>query len=293
MLNSEVKRDFLPGEEWIYFKIYCSSKTADFVLKDIVKPLANILKERNVIEKWFFIRYGDPDFHIRVRFLVVNLSYLSVVFQNFSNRLIELYNENLIWGIQVDTYVRELERYGSSTIVISEDFFFLDSELILDLLINVIQDNEEFRWQISLLIINNILSNFNYSMNEKLMFIEKLNKSFGSEFPIDKSIKKQLDIKYRKHRVDIHKIMTRLNGENSHFYAFIDKFNSDSHYIFREILNKRKSNELEVNFDSLVSSFIHMSMVRLFKSKNRLHELVVYDFLLKYYKTCMARGIVT
>ncbi len=58
------KRSFIPGSEWIYYKIYCGVKTADKILTETIKPLVEQLKMLNLIEKWFFIRYSDPDTHI-------------------------------------------------------------------------------------------------------------------------------------------------------------------------------------------------------------------------------------
>ena len=39
----------------------------------------------------------------------------------------------------------------------------------------------------------------------------------------------------------------------------------------------------------LMGSYIHMLINRLFKSKQRLHEMVIYDFLFRYYKSEIAK----
>ena len=36
-------------------------------------------------------------------------------------------------------------------------------------------------------------------------------------------------------------------------------------------------------------SYIHMTMNRLWADKNRMYELVIYDFLVRYYKSYIAR----
>jgi len=38
-----------------------------------------------------------------------------------------------------------------------------------------------------------------------------------------------------------------------------------------------------------MASYSHMMVNRLFKSKQRLHEMVLYDFLHRYYKSEIAR----
>jgi len=60
-----------------------------------------------------------------------------------------------------------------------------------------------------------------------------------------------------------------------------------------QIANKldvlEKSGELTVSQKELMTSMIHMTMNRWFRSKNRLHELVIYEFLSRHYASELAR----
>lgn len=291
MENNLIKRDFIVGENWIYYKIYCGSKIAESMLKEIIKPTVNSLLLKGIIDKWFFIRYSDPQPHIRLRLHLKEIKNISIVLENFSAQLSKLKEEDLVWRIQLDTYQRELERYGKNTIEIAEEFFFHDSNLIVDLLENVIEEDENLRWQIGLVLINNILSGFKYSMEDKLYFMRNLRDGFASEVNMDKFLTKQLDTKYRNFRTEIDDLLQLKTERERGFYSFFENFNTRTSHISALILQLNEEEKLQVNLNSLVSSYIHMSMVRLFKSKNRLHEIVVYDFLLKYYKTCKAKGI--
>ena len=38
-----------------------------------------------------------------------------------------------------------------------------------------------------------------------------------------------------------------------------------------------------------LSSYLHMMLIRLFRSKNRLHELIVYNFMSRFYSSWIAR----
>ncbi|OQY05888.1 MAG: hypothetical protein B6I20_00340 [Bacteroidetes bacterium 4572_117] len=69
-------RTIVLGNEWVYFKIYTGYKTADLVLTDAINPLAKELLEEEIIDKWFFIRYSDPDFNLRLRYRLTDLSQL-------------------------------------------------------------------------------------------------------------------------------------------------------------------------------------------------------------------------
>lgn len=45
-----------------------------------------------------------------------------------------------------------------------------------------------------------------------------------------------------------------------------------------------------VALDNLLFSITHMTVNRWFRANNRLHELVVYDFLNKYYESAYVPG---
>lgn len=290
-MSINIQREFIVGDHWLYYKIYSGTKTADSILIEIIKPIVSDLINKNIISKWFFIRYGDPKPHLRIRFYCKDLNNIGTVINTLLPLFKDLMNQDLIWKIQTDTYQRELERYGKNSMELSESMFFYDSKLILDLL-EIVGDDDELRWLIALKIIENIMNAFNYTIDNKLVFFERLKVGFGSEFGINKDLNKQIDYKYRNYRNTIEEIIEAKKGSASQYDELLialEDFNNKSRSTVDEILNFRESGILMLSLDSLISSYIHMSMVRLFKSKNRIHELVVYDFMYRYYKSYRAR----
>lgn len=118
-----VQRLFIPGSEWVYVKIYTGAKTADKLLSHSLFLFIKELKRNKLIKKWFFIRYVDEDFHLRLRLLAEKEDCVGIILSLFANRFSNLIEDGVIWKIQLDTYNRELERYGNSLIEISESFF--------------------------------------------------------------------------------------------------------------------------------------------------------------------------
>lgn len=293
-MNKKIQRNFIIGDNWLYFKIYTGTKTADSILIEIIKPIAASLFEEKIIDKWFFIRYGDPKHHLRVRFHSNNTNNIGIVISKFLPYFKDLTNQDLIWKIQIDTYQREIERYGENTIEISESIFFYDSILIVNALDIIGREDEELRWLFALRVIDNLLNNFKYTIDDKLFLIENLKKGLGSEFGTNKDLNKQIDFKYRNYRYIIDEIITLEDDENSEYYKIINiiaNFNINIIPLVNTILNYNHSNKLMLDLNKLLSSYIHMSMVRLFKSKNRMHEMVIYDFLFRYYKSNKARNV--
>lgn len=118
-----VRRNFYPGEEWVFYKVYCGTETANEVLIRCIQPLVQFLFEKKLIKKWFFIRYKDPDFHLRIRFHMQNVESVGIVLLEFHKRMLSFIDSKHVWNIQLDTYKREFERYGRSNIEDAETFF--------------------------------------------------------------------------------------------------------------------------------------------------------------------------
>jgi len=287
---TNLQRSFHPGEEWVYYKIYTGPKTADLLLTELVNPIAESLISDNIIDKWFYIRYQDPKFHLRVRFKTSDLTNVGKIMIRFTSKAHSYIKEGLIWKLQLDTYDREVERYGLKTMEVSETLFFHDSTMITNLL-NLIDDSDEgekLRWLFSLKAIDTFLDDFSLSEDHKLYIIEQMKISFCSEFNMNKHLKKQLDKKFIAYRTDIDDFMTTtINnaGELLPIYHLLDTKSKSSKLLAKDIISSADKN----NLDHFFTSHIHMIMNRIFRSNNRLFEMVIYYFLFKNYKAAIGK----
>jgi thiopeptide-type bacteriocin biosynthesis protein len=62
-----VQRTFAPGSQWLYLKAYTGTASADRILTDTVGPVIDGLLSTGVVDHWFFLRYADPEHHLRLR----------------------------------------------------------------------------------------------------------------------------------------------------------------------------------------------------------------------------------
>ncbi len=289
-----ITRTFIPGSEWLYFKIYTGTKTADTILKKNLYPwMCELLKEK-IIDKWFFVRYIDPDFHIRLRLHLINNISFQSVFRSFYQTVNKLVDDGLIWNIQCDTYQRELERYGTNIISLIEDFFCIDSHTIIQL-IKLLNDekHEHHRWILSLVLIDSFLSAFSFNLLQRKDVLFVMSKSFKMEFGItNHQMKQQLDQKFRTHRKLIEQTMEwekyADNGLENYYHTIKQRQQKIS-FIAPTIILLEKQGKLQVPIQSLITSMIHMIMNRWFRSKNKLHELVIYDFMTRVYNSRVAK----
>lgn len=286
------KRSFIPGDEWLYYKIYCGVKTTDEIITQVVLPVSILLKENTIIDKWFFIRYADPDLHLRVRFHFGKINDIGIIMHEVNSKLQGYVDSNKIWKVMFDTYNREMERYNPKLITHAENLFWIDSETTASFLDSIDGDaGEKIRWMFAFKSIDAILSDFGLTINQKLIFMEKPSKSFAEEFGMNKNLKLQLDQKYRSVNPDIQLIMNLNKGNAGEYLSLIELLEQRTDRIIKIVTDIKKIESLDKSIDipNLLSSYVHMIMNRIFRSKQRMHEMVVYDFLYRHYKSTIAR----
>jgi thiopeptide-type bacteriocin biosynthesis protein len=277
-----MKRDFCIGSEWLYYKIYTGVKTADLILMEKLYPLILDLNEEKIIDKWFFIRYNDPNEHIRIRFYCKTPENTSNVIAKMYPVLYELLEENSVWKVQTDTYQREIERYGENTMIDSETLFWHDSEMILHyLFLKSYFEKNEMQLFFSFSAIDSFLNSFSLTNRDKLLLMDELQSSFKKEFDAGKVLKKEIDTQYRELSQEIEGLLSG-TAKNDHpeIFKLIQEKQNRTHKTISLIKDK-----LQIPLSNFLISHIHMMVNRQFTSRQRHYELVIYDHLYRYYKT--------
>jgi len=274
-----MQRSFILGDEWLYYKLYCGKRTADKILTNAIKPLTQSLVANKLIDQWFFLRYTDPKPHLRIRFHCDHISKLETIIIEVK-KSIHIYTTNdLIWKVQTDTYQRELERYGKKTIDTSEKLFYIDSEICVSALHLIEDDNLLFLF--ALRSINNLFNAFNYTIKDKLAFVKSNVQTFKLEFNSDRQLCKQLNKKYQTLRSQIEEFIT--SQTHKEYQPLINLLNNKTDKLKEIVKDFKNKNEREICLNSLLSNHIHMMINRVFRDRQRLHELVCYDCLYRFY----------
>jgi thiopeptide-type bacteriocin biosynthesis protein len=279
--SHKVKRTFVPGDEWLFFKVYCGVKTCDELLVKKILPLAHSLMREKIIVRWFFIRYSDPDYHLRVRFLLGSNEDTGYVITKTRRCLSTYLKTNEVSKVVVDTYQREIERYGAKYIELSEQVFHAGSECVATILKHL-KENSALRWRAAFLIVDALLSKLGLSLEKKKELIEKMSDSFLREFNFNIHNSKCLNDTYRKKRMTVADIVSGLDTD-------------DMDPLMRTCVNTYAievasiTGDIPINKLS-ISSYLHMEMNRLFANNNRLNEMVIYNYLTRYYKSEIAKA---
>jgi lantibiotic biosynthesis protein len=287
--NVEIQHNFSVGSEWLYFKFYVGTKMADSVLTQVLKPLVEKLLQENLIDKWFFIRYADPEKHIRFRLHFSDLSIIGNLFLEINNMIQPFENEGIVWKVQVDSYQREIERYGWNVMELTESIFYADSKAIIGMIDQTCgEEREVIRWQWCLKLIDAYLTDFELSLIEKKNLLERMKTSFANEFNINKGLKLQLDQRFRTNRNSIELILDNSLNETHDYAPLFELINIKSEQI-RSLIPQIKSLKSENELVKYLSDTIHMTVNRTIGDNQRTHELVMYDFLYRYYQAELAR----
>jgi thiopeptide-type bacteriocin biosynthesis protein len=287
-----MKSTFILGEKWLYYKIYCGTQSTDNILIDKIAPFSKHYLNNHLITQWFFIRYDDPDPHLRIRFKLKNKSDLGKLVTAFLKMIYPSFKNGIIWNITTDTYVRELERYGVKTMKPSEQIFNNNSELVIKMLNSV--KEEELYFLIILRCVNSFLNQFQLEKDELFEFYKLNALAFTTEFDVQKVTRISIDKKYRNIRNRFEEIM--------HNEKFVGKYPSLNQIIFENAtLNKdsikmvrtlKVENLLDVDFVELLSSYIHMFFNRAFRTNQRFYEMLGYEFLRRYNLSVNKRNLI-
>lgn len=287
--NTE-QRQFLPGDEWSFFKIYTSPYYGDTVIKEVIKKYVKQLPDSIC---WFFIRYNDPDFHIRFR-IKRKITKQNVTILN--DLLNDLIKNGIVSYFQIDTYNREIERYGIETINLSEIYFMYDSIAILKLLSKKRMFNNELRWKVAVVSIHFIMNDFNISLLNRIQIFEDMYKSLMLEIikqsntaSSTKQIKVSLDKKFRSNK-DFLDSTLRLNNLNL-IVEFVKPLKERSKNT-SELVSAIKNNVMEnQEYITLIKDYVHLNMNRIFVLQARKQEMVLYYLLFKTYNSIYFRKI--
>ncbi len=290
-------RNFMPGSEWLYAKLYCSPSHADRLLRELVQPLVKEVMGAGTADGWFFIRFSDPRWHLRLR-LHGNPAALSLhVLPRLGWLAGEQQRQGTLWRMQLDSYEREIERYGGPRgIAVAERLFQLDSELCLALLpLFSGEGGAQLRWQLAFCGADLLFSGLGFSLEQKRTETERLARFREQEYVIDKTYKEQMARMFRDQRHKLAALLDRgmANGENllpPQAISAYARCSAGLASLRRQFEDLEQSGQLTKPLHEFAESFVHMHLNRIFRSSALTQETVVYEFLTRMYAAKLAQA---
>jgi thiopeptide-type bacteriocin biosynthesis protein len=281
VINKKTTREFALGSEWLYLKIYCSPQVADHLLSGQILPLMTALEKREV-STWFFIRYRESGYHLRLR-LKVNPTDIGRVMVKLKDRLALSLQSHEIKKLQTDTYIREIERYGADIMELVEGFFSASSKLVVHF-INA-RSPVYSNHSLAIMDIDQLMILFIPSVADQISFLQLVSDNFYQEFSGTKALKVDLDLKYRELKTEIQSLL-----HDPRYFKTLKLGKYHQEFLQRAgLLAKEALRFTAERKVALLADMIHMHFNRLFTQDGREQEYIVYYCMLKYKLSVKAR----
>jgi thiopeptide-type bacteriocin biosynthesis protein len=292
--RSLVRRRFPPGSEWLYAKLYTGTGTADQLLNHVVGPLVRSSLASGAADAWFFIRYADPDWHLRLRLHGEPGRLHAEVLPGLEAAAAPLLETGQLWRMQLDTYEREVERYGGDRgIELAEQLFAADSEAVLTILGSLSGDaGLDLRWRLAMAGIDLLFEDLGLTLEEKRSVARRARENFGREFAVDGNFRGRVSERYRAERAHLETLLDPGQAPPAPFAAGLEALRRRSLQlapVTAELRQLSQAGHLSATLADIARSFAHMHVNRLLRSVHRAQELVLYELLDRAYSARAGR----
>ena len=148
---------------------------------------------------------------------------------------------------------------------------------------------ESLRWPLALRGVDQLLADFGLDIAARKGLLDRMQASFKQEFNANTSEgKKALGDKYRQERKVIEQVLTPGYDSAEGLAPAFARFEARSRQWSAAVAYLREDAS-GIPLNDRLASYVHMFLNRFFRSRQRMHELVIYDMLHQYYTSQLAR----
>ena len=288
-----VRRTFAPGSQWLYLKVYTGTASADRILTETVGPVVDRLRDAGVVDHWFFLRYADPEHHLRLRFNGEPDALRDHALPALTDALAAPLGDGTVVKVALDTYVREIERYGGDEgIELAELLHAADSEAVLKVLGMLDgDDGPNARWKLCMYATDRLLADAGLDLQQRRDWAKDGAAGYRPEYPNAANLESGIGQRWRGERSELTAL---LDDTNEHPYEpareAIRQRSEQITPLLAELADRSRRGLLTQPFGHLLHSFSHLHAIRLLRSAARTHELILLSFLDRHYASQIARA---
>jgi thiopeptide-type bacteriocin biosynthesis protein len=293
--DRSVPRRFIPGSDWLYAKLYTSPELADEILVDEVGPVTRELIDAGAAAGWFFIRFGDPEWHVRWRLRGDPAALAGAALPAVEAAAARLLERGLIWRFQLDTYEREVERYGGpEAMALSERLFEADSDAVLEILQRLEPGDAglDERWRLALRGMGDLLGDLGLDVAARRAWVSRALEPHARLVGPRGKLHAWASERYRVERERIEALFDQRAGalDLAPGLEALRRRSDRLAPVMAELTALDRSGRLTVGVATLARSWLHMHGFRLLRSAQNDHELILLDFLGRIYQSQLARA---
>ncbi|HBB93373.1 MAG TPA: hypothetical protein DC042_17050 [Bacteroidales bacterium] len=267
---------YVPGTSWLYLRFYGGTQALEEWLTGPFSVLLQPWLVAGSVDSFHYLRYLDPDYHLRIRLKLADPVKSGEILNSISSICRPLLEDDLMWKMEAGTYEPETGRYGINRMDLVEQWFFADSVFWLDWLGGAANEPDNDRWQKCASRVDWMLNRFALTLKEKSEILDRMRKALSAEFHVTRSIKNQLDVKYRTLSAEMEFALKKAVDSTEQAPTLTD-------------LGATFPDHETLIRSNLVPDLVHMTLNRALRTRHRVQELVLYDFLARYYRSAVAR----
>jgi len=294
-LPRDFPRRMPPGSSWLYCKLYTTPMAADDLLRTVVRSVVAEAEAAGTIRRWFFLRYHDPDFHLRLRFHGAPDALLGAVLPALRAAAAAAFAGGRIARLQLDTYEREVDRHGGpNSIELAEQIFHADSAAALAWITDhAVAVDESARWHLALRGLDQLIDDLGLSRVDKHRLAASVRDDLQRRLRVDSAVLRAIGDRFRVERASLERLLDR-TGDTTHplaaALAVCARRSATLRPVVDELRRREAAGQLTRSIAEHARSQVHLSINRLARTHPLEHELVLCSFLARLHRGRLVRG---
>lgn len=288
------RRSFAPGGEVLSAKIFSPRSLHDELVLGALRPFAAAALGRGIISQWYFLRYDEGGPQLRLR-LFGDRRLWSELMPELREALSPWISTGRIQRLELDTYEREVERYGGlEGVTIAERIFHADSEACLGLL-EMLQAHGEGpadRCRLLALSWEQMLTDLGFAPPERLKLYLAAKDAFAAELEAQGLPRPALAKKARALMQELEPLVTAAPRAEPLLAAaaeILERRSAPLRAARLQLDDARSRGVLRVSPLDYALSQLHLCANRLLNGAARIQEEILHDALARSHRAAAAR----
>jgi thiopeptide-type bacteriocin biosynthesis protein len=254
LLESAPPRLHAPGSDWLFVKLYCPRDVDDDVISEMME-LAETACRSGLADLWFYIRYADPESHLRLRFHGSADRLTRQLLPHVCEWASTLLSNGLCLRFVFDTYEQELERFGGAAgMAVAENVFAADSRCAAALLraIKTKQWSHDLTALLALSI-DDLLGSLGFDAAGRLRWYRAQTTAGGPETGAE----------YRRRKSSLRALLSPSNVLGDAIASVLSARRTELAPVAARLRELAGESSLSQSLDSLCTSFVHLHVNRM------------------------------
>jgi lantibiotic biosynthesis protein len=253
-----------PGSDWLFLKLYGPPCLQDDVLTAHMPSLVQDACERGLSDCWFFIRYGDTDPHLRIRFHGTPERLSRELYPMLCRWAEDLITRGICQRSVFDTYDREIERYGGEAALDEVERIFAADSRAATRLLTASDRAAPARSALGVLVADDLLDALGFDAAARLAWCRRCISS-----------RKEASAEHRRIGADLRMRLGAARRDDDPVIAALVERRSAIDAPARALLRLHVEGALTAPLDGVLGSLVHMSLNRLLGPDRALERMIL------------------